>query len=419
LGDANDGYAASVLAASINEQFEVGSKTAYAAARIQLSSGIWNLSDALLGTSTADRKSGTKSVRLRNAGKITMGFDLPNGAETVTISHAKYGTDATSTWGLWVSRDAGATWVQVGSNVSSSTTTLQTATFTVSIAAPIRFEIRKVSSSARFNLDNFSATEPINNPTPTRDNNLALGNPSSATAASTNLNNYLMEKAQFALSYNNSKGGANWVSWHLSAAWKGTAVRQNLFIEDASLPINFYKVPSTAYTNSGFDRGHQCPSDDRDGSQSDNDATFVMTNMLPQAPNANRATWASLEAYCRTLLWAGNECYIIAGGYGQGGVNANGQRLNTIDGGRVNVPARLWKVIVILPVGSSDLSRIGAGTRVIAVDMPNDTNVGSDWGTYRTSVDAIETQTGYNLLSNLSTALQTTLEARIDAGATQ
>ncbi|CAN5618044.1 hypothetical protein BH09BAC4_BH09BAC4_03090 [soil metagenome] len=34
---------------------------------------------------------------------------------------------------------------------------------------------------------------------------------------------------------------------------------------------------------------------------------------------------------------------------------------------QLNVPAALWKVILVLPVGSDDVNRINAQTRVIAV----------------------------------------------------
>src|SRR5947209_6364844 len=44
---------------------------------------------------------------------------------------------------------------------------------------------------------------------------LALGNPSGATDDPAHRDNYLMRKPYFALSYNNSKGTANWVSWRL------------------------------------------------------------------------------------------------------------------------------------------------------------------------------------------------------------
>src|SRR5258707_53869 len=42
---------------------------------------------------------------------------------------------------------------------------------------------------------------------------LLLGNPSGATPDPANENNYLMPKPYYALSYNNSAGTPNWVSW--------------------------------------------------------------------------------------------------------------------------------------------------------------------------------------------------------------
>ena len=51
-----------------------------------------------------------------------------------------------------------------------------------------------------------------------------MGNPSNATEEC-NADNYLMAKPYFALSYNNSKGTPNWVSWHLTyeRTWVGEA----------------------------------------------------------------------------------------------------------------------------------------------------------------------------------------------------
>lgn len=258
------------------------------------------------------------------------------------------------------------------------------------------------------------------NPKPTRDNPMTLGNPSNAQNDISMPNNYLMEKPQFALSYNSGRGSANWVAWHLSAAWKGGVARQDDFRADPDLPsTGFTKVVTGDYTNTGFDRGHLCPSDDRDSTVLDNSATFVMTNMLPQSPNLNRITWKNLEDYCRTLMGQGNELYIFAGGYGVGGNGSNGD-LSTFANGKVTVPAHCWKVIVSIPVNSNDLSRVGGtGTRVIAVDMPNTQSVNNkSWGDYRVSVDAIEAATGYNFLSAVSTNIQNTLESNADAGPT-
>jgi endonuclease G len=84
----------------------------------------------------------------------------------------------------------------------------------------------------------------------------------------------------------------------------------------------------------------------------------------------------------------------------------------------VTVPARCWKVVVVLPIGADDATRVTATTRVIAIDTPNDNGLSTNWGTYRTSIDALEAATGYDLLSAVPTAVQQVVEARVDNGPT-
>lgn len=406
------------------ESFESGLKDSYADAGVELSTGQWQFENALIGRTDADRKTGNASVRMAGNGRITMNFDLINGASEVKISHALFGNDTAAAWELWYSTSAGALWAQTGGRVVTTSASIATVTFPVNIAGAVRFQIRKISGT-RINIDDFSianytdstsAIDTIGGPA-TRDDNLGMGYPSAA--GFTDFNDYLMIKAQYALSYNNSKGMANWVSWHLSPAWKGSATRCDCFTSDATLPSACYKVTTGKYTNTGFDRGHLCPSDDRDGSSMDNSATFLMTNIAPQSPVLNQQTWGDLEDYCRSLAASGNELYIIAGAYGQGGNGSGGGTSSTIAGGSIMVPAHYWKVIVVLPIGKKDAGRVSATTRVIAVDMPNQQSVNAhNWAYYRTSIDAIEAATGYDFLTSVPVAVQSGIEARTDAGPT-
>ena len=237
---------------------------------------------------------------------------------------------------------------------------------------------------------------------------LVMGNPSGATTSTSNYSNYLMAKTQYVLSYNRDKGEPNWTAWHLDNTWLGSAARQDDFRADATLPSGWYQVGGTSYSGSGFDRGHMCPSADRTYSVTDNSATFLMTNMVPQAPNNNQGPWAKFEDYCRSLVSSGYELYIYSGGYGS---------LGTINSGHVNVPARTWKVVMVLPNGSSDVSRVTTSTRLIAVDMTNDNasiSKSADWKTFRVSVDAVESKTGYNFFSAVSSTIQATIESKVD-----
>ncbi|WP_461112530.1 DNA/RNA non-specific endonuclease [Spirosoma jeollabukense] len=267
-------------------------------------------------------------------------------------------------------------------------------------------------------LDGCRTVRPIIAPAPLhRTDNLALGNPSGASTD--NPDNYLLTKPQYVVSYNRSRGIANWVSWRLSTVWKGDAKRTNEFRPDATLPTGWYAVRTSDYTNTGFDRGHLCPSDDRDNTPEDNAATFILTNIVPQAPRHNREVWKSLEDYERQLMGGGNDVYIIAGTSGTGGTGQNGYA-TSLANGKLTVPATLWKILIVVPVGADDSFQLTSSTRIIAVNIPNDQSAADKpWRAYITSVDALETLTGYDFLSNVPVDIQRTLEMRIDGGNSQ
>ena len=117
-------------------------------------------------------------------------------------------------------------------------------------------------------------------------------------------NNYLMEKPEFALSYNRDLGRPNWVSWHLSDEWIGTLTRVDTFRPDPQVPPDWYRVQAFDFSGSGFDRGHMTPNADRDKETSIpiNQATFLMSNMVAQAPDNNQGPWAAFENFLRTLV---------------------------------------------------------------------------------------------------------------------
>ena len=409
-------FGAKVL--GFTETFESGSKGSYASGIVTLSSGSWTLSDALLGSLSNDRKFGSKSARIRNGGYAIMNFDMDNGVETIRVRHAKYGSDSNSTWRLIASFDSGTSWSYAGGTITTSSTTLNTVTFNVNETRKVRYGIYKTSGgSNRINIDNIEInTGGSGNPPPTgggsatRDSNLTFGNPSNAGTSS---NNYFLSRPDYTLSYNNSRGTANWVSWHLSTAWRGDASRCNCFKSDTALPSSFYRPTGSSYRNSGFDRGHLCPSADRNLNATSNSNTYFMTNMAPQAPDNNQRAWASFENYLRGLTDSGNEIHIVSGVIGVGGSGRNGSA-TTIDSGRITVPDSFWKVALILPNGSNDINRVTTSTRIIAINMQNDQGISTNWRNFRTSVNAIESLTGYDLFENINNSVESVIEAQVD-----
>ena len=594
-------YDPTINAVTTKEDFEAGTKTSYAAANVALTTGSWNLSDALIGNSTSDVKNGLKSVRMHNTGVMAMQFDFKSGAGTVTIQHAMYGSDLATQWQLWYSVDQGANWQQQDTTITTNTKTFQTATFIVHKTGLIRFEIRKTNydSTSRVNLDDFtvtsygaansnptpiassisptadtlagpdftltvngsnfqntsivnwngnnlvttyvssvqlsavvhssiltsvgtmnvtvytpnggtSATVPftvtygLNNPipavrymtpsacqigrsdinitvagnyfvpstvvewngvpltttyvsttqlmalvpasmftgvgtptvtayapppaggtsgslnfavynevTPTSNINLTMGNPSGAVTDTLYPSNYLIQRGQFCTSYNRDRGIPNWVSWEYDVSWAGSAVRADNFIPDPLVPSQWYHVTTNDYTNTGFSRGHMCPSEDRTVTQADNDSLFFMTNMIPQTQTLNGGPWETLEAYCRTLAQSGNKLYIYSGPYFEGGTGVNGY-MTAIPSGKVTVPAKCWKVIMVLPAGTNDVSRVTTSTRCIAVIMNNNEGPFGTWQSYRVSVDSVEALTGLDFFSNVPADIQAVIEASVD-----
>lgn len=233
---------------------------------------------------------------------------------------------------------------------------------------------------------------------------LPFGNPSNATADTSNKDNYLIIHDGYVLAYNDSRGTMNWIAWWTRRKDLGDAVPRSLFEPDPSLPDGFRKVRYYDYSGSGYDRGHMVPSADRFGDKRLNEQTFWMTNIVPQAADLNQFPWQKFESYTRTLVYRGSTVYTIAGVYG------DRRRIR----GRVTAPTNCWKIVVVFPAGR-DLGSIDSSTRIIAVDMPNISGIEDvPWQAFRTSVRTIEEKTGDNFFSSLPGDIQDRLETRID-----
>jgi len=270
--------------------------------------------------------------------------------------------------------------------------------------------------------DNGNTNPPV--PTLTDNDHILPGNPTNAQTNATYTTNYLKDYVYYKISYNSAMGTPNWVAWHLQSEDMGSAPRQDDFRSDNTLPSAWYRVASTSYSGSGFDRGHNCPSADRTSTIAANSSTFYMTNMIPQAPTLNQGPWAGLEDHIRAnMVGTSNEAWIYMGNYGNaGGVGSNGQ-FSVIDNGKVRVPSKVWKVVVVIPKGNSDISRLDRNATVLCVSMPNDnrlytTGNKTAWRNYIISVSTLEIEstsngTALSLFSNIPEAERTVLKSKI------
>ena len=250
------------------------------------------------------------------------------------------------------------------------------------------------------------------------DSNTLLGFPSDAVSGESQI----VEHGAYTLLYDYETLLPVWVSWHLDADDMGNIERRDNFRPDTVLP-DAYQVDTDDYTNSGFARGHLCPNADRDGNKERQDETFFMTNIAPQNSSFNSGDWKSLESYCQKQASSGSELFIVAGVYGNGGIDKDGNKVSTYtnpkkDGAKeLSIPSHFWKVVVILDDGDGDLARIDEDTVAFAVDFDN-APVPDDlgWEDYAISIDTLESRTGLDFLSTLPDDIENALESKIQAG---
>ena len=235
-------------------------------------------------------------------------------------------------------------------------------------------------------------------------------------AAASNPNDLLIVRDQYTLSYNESRGTPNWVSYELDGRQFGPEDRCNCFSADPHLPAD-KQILTSDYTNGGYDRGHMTRSADRTVANGDNAATYYLTNVVPQLAALNQGVWADFEnALGDSAKIGGRAVYIVTGP-----LYVRGKALQFIKNeGKVAIPDATWKVALIGPRTAGNpfthdaLKNLGdlAGLTILAVQMPNDgTPLVRDWTRYLTTVDKIEEETGYDFLSLLPTTLQSVLES--------
>ena len=256
--------------------------------------------------------------------------------------------------------------------------------------------------------------EPKPAPTSIYATNDEFGDPTPASTS--NPNDLLIVRPQYTLSYNESRGTPNWVAYELDARQIVTGQdRCNCFTADPTLPAE-KQIFTSDYTNGGFDRGHMARSFDRTAGNTDNAATFYLTNIVPQQADLNQGVWAQFEnALGDSATKGGRAVYIITGP-----LYSRSHGLTFLKNeGKVAVPDSTWKIALIGPRTSGNPFTRGnvqswddlAGLTILAVNMPNVSGVRfTPWASYVTTVREIEDATGYNFLSVLGAAFQSALE---------
>jgi DNA/RNA endonuclease G (NUC1) len=239
-------------------------------------------------------------------------------------------------------------------------------------------------------------------------NNTEFGDPVDNNSS----DDFIIRRLEYTSSFNKNLGRPNWVSEKLDVTNYGSEDRCNCFTYDPELIAAGFTPYTTAdYTGAGafagygIDRGHMTRSADRTSGNLDNARTYYFSNVLPQAANVNQGPWAIEENYLGDFAKTGGKTvYVMSGGSGSKGTVKNE--------GKIDIPAFVWKVAVIMDHGKglADVHSVN-DLQIVAIIMPNDPTINSDWTTYKTTVDAVEALSGYDLLSLLPDNIEKAVES--------
>lgn len=258
-------------------------------------------------------------------------------------------------------------------------------------------------------------------------------------------NNYLLEKPQYAVSYNDSLKIPNWVSYKLDPSWLVNTPRiRPRFAMDFNLPFAD-AVVDPDYENQSQRgvispiRGHLVPNQDRgrgtrsyhpinvDGNLQhydifkDNFQTFLMTNAVPQ-PRPDHV-WQSLEGDLNNFVKSNtrNEIYILAGTLTLDSEDwlPSSTQFPQRDPFDINVPEYLWKVVLVPEKAGQSPTDITNGATTFAVLMqnvphPSRQNWRNSTVSIVTSVNDFEELTGLDFFSNIPDKIEEAIEDNTD-----
>jgi endonuclease G len=158
------------------------------------------------------------------------------------------------------------------------------------------------------------------------------------------------------------------------------------------------RVEPSAYSGSGYDRGHMAPNfaiATRFGAGGQEE-TFLMSNIVPQKHALNAGVWKELELRAATSYAARfREVWVMAG-------PIFGKHPARLRGG-VTVPEACWMVM---------LDEHEGRVRTQAFVIPQDAPVDAPPDRYLTSIDHIEELTGLDLFPDLPDAVEAVIESK-------
>lgn len=195
-------------------------------------------------------------------------------------------------------------------------------------------------------------------------------------------------EGRYTLQYSPHYRSALWVAYKLTLSdTKGKAGRSSSFTQDKEIIGRGYITASNAdYKGSGYDKGHLLPSADRQRSEQENRATFILSNCPPQLPALNRGTWKRLEEKLRRDCHTFDTIYVVAGTIFTPSVKRLGKA-------KTAIASYFFK---------ATLSRRGDKFTPSGYIMPHNEKISGNAEQYQVPLDSIERLTGLKLFPSVT-----------------
>ena len=188
------------------------------------------------------------------------------------------------------------------------------------------------------------------------------------------------------------------VNWKRSQ-WDNTSWHGDPFQIDPDIP-EAYRTTKDDYFNSGYERGHICPSADRQNSKDANEQTFYLSNMQPQVHDFNVGVWLTMENRLHNT-W-NRSTYRDVLYVCKGGTIDNASQIATYAKNKLLVPKYFFAAILAVKNGQY---------KAIGLWFEHKKNSDKNLSNYVVSIDELEKLTGIDFFCNLPDNIEDKVEA--------
>lgn len=228
----------------------------------------------------------------------------------------------------------------------------------------------------------------------------------------------------YSVEWDNAKVANRWTCYQLHEGnTLSTTDRNDDFKADPDVAVS---ATLEDYRNSGFSRGHLCPSADRQCTKEQNKQTFFLTNMQPQWQEHNGGLWKNLEDLVRNYAtndsYSDEHCdtlYIVKAATITDKVTINDVEVDGIYENRciggddhthdLLVPKYFYMALLHYNKATDTYHAIAFWTLHSNIGDKN-----KNYGDYAISIDELEKRTGIDFFCNLPDEVEKQVEAEVD-----